>query len=170
METEKISKGPTFSGKRSYVGLALVLFSGMGLFGPPATVIAGAVGLLPGALLFLSLEGLMIDFRNGLIKPYVDFLLFKYGDWRVLDEYETLLLKPESGVDIRDPKQLLEPFSFEVYLMGKNAEPICMKEFREYKTALRFMMEYAVRLKKEPVDYYRATLEKIVERRRREED
>ncbi|MFH0894673.1 MAG: hypothetical protein V2A54_09575 [Bacteroidota bacterium] len=172
---EKISRGPTFSGKHSYAGLALILLSIYLFFGPLTSVIAGAVLIIPGLLLFLSIRGTLIDFKHELIKPYQDFLFFKFGDWSELSAYDKIILKPESSVDIRNPKD--QPsvyfsdknltFSFEIILKGERVEKIILKDLSDYRKGKKFLNEYALKLKKEPVDYYEMAKE-IIEKKRRE--
>lgn len=89
---KKYTQGATFNGALSYFGFGIFC---MGLF-----YIFGLNQLIPvfipisfaGLALFIQVKGVLIDFKKGRFKPYIDFLFFKLGFWYAIQEVESINL------------------------------------------------------------------------------
>ena len=171
---EKISKGLSFKGLISTIGLVLFII-GLAITIPEIisnrSFIVCAFGIMVtiiGFLLFISIRGVLIDHDKQRIKPYIDLILFKIGTWEPLAHYEKIILKYLSESQTMNSRGNSTNFaiqSFDIILTSNNKKEIIIKEFLNYEDAKSFLIEYSQRLDKEYLDMYERMKERIQERK-----
>ena len=83
---EKISKGISFKGFSSNIG-GLILIAGIVWLLAGNHKLLAIITIIVGFIVFLAIKGVLIDYDKEKIKAYTDLLLFKFGKWETLNDY-----------------------------------------------------------------------------------
>jgi hypothetical protein len=78
---KKYAQGATFNGALSYFGFGIFCMSLFYIFGLNQLIPIFILVSFAGLALFIQAKGVLIDFKRGRFKPYIDFLFFKLGFW-----------------------------------------------------------------------------------------
>ena len=156
---EIIYKGMTFKSIPSFIGLAITVCGLLLLIFGEQLLLSIGITLI-GFIIFLAIEGVIIDYDKKRIKPYLDLLLFKTGFWKDLDNYNKIILDylNESQSIKIDNKEISHSKSFDIYLVSNSGRKIILKEFIYYENAKNFLDKYAEKLNKEKLNTYEVTL------------
>jgi hypothetical protein len=130
------SFGATFSGVLSWWGIVFIT-CGI-ILNSYENHIVGAILIIVGVSLFISIKGVIIDIRKRKVKSYYLFLFFKIGIWKDLINYNTIVLQrftDISTISYRSHSSTTSIRIFELYLIGKNSTKILLTEFKKYKEA-----------------------------------
>ena len=176
MKTENISQGFTFKGALSFTGLVIITIGILMIvtgaqIGESYTlllIICGVLSLIPGTVLLVSAKGVLIDYKNMILKPYTDYFIFKTGKWHLLSDFNKIILKYTYESQIMNSKCNSTDYvtkSFDVLLISDSKQSITLKEFDDYENAELFLQKYAKRLNMEAVDYYEIIKERIAYRK-----
>ena len=159
---EKISQGMTFQGFISTCGLILTIASLITLFVGGYLFLAIPC-LIFGIILFVSVRGVLIDYKSMRIKPFLDIFIWKIGNWYSISKFDNLALKLFSESQTMNMLSISNTFTtrtFDVCLQGKSSNDILLKDFVEYNEAKSFLETYTIKLKLESIDLYALILEK----------
>lgn len=175
---ETISRGPQFKGIVSTLGLVMFAF---GLILTIATVateyytvsVMLFILTVVGLSLFLDVRGTQIDYAGRKIRPYKEFLFMKYGDWILIDGYQSVeLIKdtfyvrhPMIGVNATQSSTRIS--SFDVILKNYfEQNTLLLSEFEKHAEAVTFMHHYAEKFKLPSKDVYKTLQNSAVARRK----
>jgi hypothetical protein len=159
---EKISHKITFQGFISTCGLILTIIGIITLF-LANYFIFSIIASLIGLVLFLSIRGVMIDYKSMRVKAFLDILIFKIGNWRNLSEFDTIELKLFTESQTMNMVSISNTYTttiFEICLQGKNSCDLILKEFTDYSVAKVFLQKYSIKLKLKSIDLFAPILEK----------
>ncbi len=175
MPPTKISRGPTFKGFGSTIGMVVSLIGLIilinGIIASAITTIGISMAFIfPGMIGFLSVRGVLIDAEKKRIKPYFDVFIAKIGSWESLDDYDKIVLKYLSQAQTLNSRVSTTTFrtkSFDIYLVGATRETdLLLKEIMDYEEAKMFLVNYSVKLNKPGVNQYEQMKEQLAQRRK----
>lgn len=90
---KKYTQGATFNGALSYFGFGIFCIGLFFIFGLNQLIPVFIPISFAGFALFIQVKGVLIDFKKGRFKPYIDFLFFKLGFWYSTAEIDSVQLK-----------------------------------------------------------------------------
>ncbi|MDZ7742549.1 MAG: hypothetical protein U5Q03_12555 [Bacteroidota bacterium] len=158
----KISRGATFQGNSSTAGM-IILIGGILLIIYTDLIIFSLLSISIGLILFLKVNGLIIDTQEKRYKPYLDLLLFKYGKWHELAPYDQLTLKLFNESQTMNMVSISNTHTIRTYdvcLRGNKVPDILLKDFVEYENARKFLNTVAEKLQMKTFDAYAEFLKK----------
>lgn len=174
MRQEKITQGASFGGMSSTIGFILLIIGVVvliyGINSPIAieTVFLGILISLVGIILFISIRGVLINYKENKIKVYLDILVTKIGFWRSLDEFNKVVLKfvnESQAMNYKSVSTTVRTISFDVVLANHGNNELLLRSFSNYDDAKKFLVEYSVRLNKAMFDRYAEIREELSIRR-----
>lgn len=158
---EKISHKITFQGFISTCGLILTIIGIITLLLVNYFILSIIVSLI-GLVLFLSIRGVMIDYKSMRVKVFLDILIFKIGNWHNLSEFNTMELKLFTESQTMNMVSISNTYTttiYEVCLQGENSCDLILKEFTDYTIAKTFLQKYSAKLKLNSIDSLALILE-----------
>jgi hypothetical protein len=161
IEQEKISRGATFSGVCSNIGF-LMFFGGVAgvlyaIQHNSFSLLWGSVlSLLFGGVFFIAPRGVIINYKEQLIKEYLSVAGMKIGDWKSLLTYDKIELKYVNESQAFNYKLVSNTVKTRVFnvILTCHSEQLLLKSFLDYKEAKAFLVEYADKMKKPSVDEF----------------
>lgn len=171
----KISRGPTFKGFFSTIGMVfslvgLILIINAIVFSSFIGLACGIIFVFPGMIVFLSVRGVLIDAEKKRVKPYFDIFIAKIGSWESLDDYDKIILKYLSQAQTMNSRASTTTYrtkSFDIYLVGATREKdLLLKEIFDYEEAKVFLLSYSEKLNKPGVNQYEQMKEQLAHRRK----
>jgi hypothetical protein len=173
MAIEKISRGVTFKGVTSTIGLVVFVVSLLvtltGVFNGFSfvAIMIGSVLTLIGFMLFLSIRGVVIDTEQNRVKSYVYFF-GHIGTWKSLALYDKIVLRylnESQTMYNRSVSVTYKSRGFDILLGSASKPEIMVKEFTDYDAAKVFLSAYAKKLGKAEVNAYEQMKEQLQKRR-----
>ncbi len=123
-----------------------------------------------GFCTFLSVKGVFIDPKKKEIKSYIDFFVFKLGEWKSLAPYNSIRLKStleSQQMHSRGSSLNVQTKAYTLYFSAPGQEKIEIKEFSEYTKARDTLHALASTLQIEAIDQYALAKAKAGRTRRR---
>lgn len=124
-----------------------------------------------GFLFLISIQSIVIDPQNKMIKKYYNIYPFKIGSWKSIQQFDRMVLELAYITNSRRTyndygvRQFGRTKSFDVYFSNLKNEKMPLVEFDHYVYAKRFLDEYAGKLNLIKVDTFEEALRRSSNRR-----
>lgn len=188
MHIETISRGAQFKGFVSLIGL--IIFPFALIIGIVALVLDGPLVLALGSFLlstvafflFLDVRGVQIDLQQKSVRKYKQYMIWKWGEWKPLENYNSLQLSKDTvyvrtniGTIGGGRGSASKISTYDVLLVSNTEEidldsdfkrdMILLSEFEKHPDAVAFMQKYAAMLSLPSRDIYRELQQSAMSRR-----